>query len=304
MAKLPGLPTMGTIPWAEPSCHKPSNLGCALPVDLGHLGSREDIDREPWPRSGLIHRMSREDADGKVHPVFVRLIMTKILVIEDEKGVQDNVIDILQLEGFQVIFADNGLLGVLIARAEHPDLIICDIMMPELDGYGVLEQLRQEPDTSTIPFIFLTAKADNVDLRQGMESGADDYLTKPFTPQELRRAVAVRLEKQAAMLEKYHQERERAQRHQRESQERQNIIDIQKDFLRKMIVDLRDPLSNINIAIQLLANSQDEEGRTRYLKILREECAKEIVMLNQMAQLQDLMFPQNLKLLNQFKLIQ
>ena len=295
---------MGTIPWAEPSCHKPSNLGCALPVDLGHLGSREDIDREPWPRSGLIHRMSREDADGKVHPVFVRLIMTKILVIEDEKGVQDNVIDILQLEGFQVIFADNGLLGVLIARAEHPDLIICDIMMPELDGYGVLEQLRQEPDTSTIPFIFLTAKADNVDLRQGMESGADDYLTKPFTPQELRRAVAVRLEKQAAMLEKYHHERERAQRYQRESQERQNIIDTQEDFLRKVIVDFRDPLSNINIAIQLLANSQDEEVRNRYLKILREECAKEILMLNQMAQLQDLMSPQNLKLLNQFKLIQ
>ena len=230
--------------------------------------------------------------------------MTKILVIEDEKGVQDNVVDILQLEGFQVIFADNGLLGVLMARAEHPDLIICDIMMPELDGYGVLEQLRQDPDTATVPFIFLTAKADKVDLRQGMESGADDYLTKPFTPQELRQAVKVRLEKQHTMMEKYYQERERAQEYQRESQERQNIIDTQEDFLRKVIVDLRDPLSNINIAIQLLASSDDEVVRARYLAILREECSKEIMMLNQMAQLQDLMSPKNLKLLNQFKLLQ
>ncbi|MEB3291370.1 MAG: response regulator [Leptolyngbya sp.] len=230
--------------------------------------------------------------------------MTKILVIEDEKGVQDNVVDILQLEGFQVIFADNGLLGVLMARAEHPDLIICDIMMPELDGYGVLEQLRQDPDTAIVPFIFLTAKADKVDLRQGMESGADDYLTKPFTPQELRQAVKVRLEKQNTMMEKYYQERERAQEYQRESQERQNIIDTQEDFLRKVIVDLRNPLSNINVAIQLLASSEDEAVRARYLTILREECSKEIMMLNQMAQLQDLMSPKNLKLLNQFKLIE
>ncbi|MBD2425153.1 response regulator [Phormidium sp. FACHB-1136] len=229
--------------------------------------------------------------------------MTKILVIEDEKGVQDNVIDILQLEGFKVISADNGLLGVLMARAEQPNLIICDIMMPELDGYGVLEQLRQDPTTATIPFIFLTAKAETVDLRQGMESGADDYLTKPFTPLELRKAVAVRLQKQAVMMEKYNQERERALKYQREVQERQTLIETQEDFLRKIIVDLRDPLSNINIAIQLLATSEDEAVRERYLNILREECSREIMMLNQMSQLQDLISPKNLKLLSQFKLI-
>lgn len=229
--------------------------------------------------------------------------MTKILVIEDEKGVQDNVVDILELEGFKVISADNGLLGVLMARAEQPNLIICDIMMPELDGYGVLEQLRQDPVTATIPFIFLTAKAETVDLRQGMESGADDYLTKPFTPLELRKAVTVRLEKQAVMMERYHQEHTRALKYQREAQERQNLIETQEDFLRKVIVELRDPLSNINIAIQLLASSEDEAVRERYLKILREECSREIMLLNQMSQLQDLMSPKNLKLLSQFKLI-
>jgi DNA-binding response OmpR family regulator len=229
--------------------------------------------------------------------------MTKILVIEDEKGVQDNVIDILELEGFKVIAADNGLLGVLMARAEQPNLIICDIMMPELDGYGVLEQLRQDPTTATIPFIFLTAKAEVVDLRQGMESGADDYLTKPFTPLELRKAVAVRLQKQAVMMEKYNQERERALKYQREVREQQTLIETQEDFLRKVIVEFRDPLSNINIAIQLLSTSEDEAVRNRYLKILREECSREIMMLNQMSQLQDLISPKNLKLLSQFKLI-
>lgn len=229
--------------------------------------------------------------------------MAKILVIEDEKGVQDNVVDILELEGFKVIAADNGLLGVLMARAEQPNLIICDIMMPELDGYGVLEQLRQDPTTATIPFIFLTAKAETVDLRQGMESGADDYLTKPFTPIELRKAVAVRLEKHGVMMERYHQEHTRALKYQREAQERQTLIETQEDFLRKVMVELRDPLSNINLAIQLLASSEDEAVRDRYLKILREECSREIMLLNQMSQLQDLMSPKNLKLLNQFKLI-
>lgn len=230
--------------------------------------------------------------------------MTKVLIIEDDKSVQDNVIDILELEGFSVIFADNGLLGVLMARAERPDLIICDIMMPELDGYGVLEQLRQDATTSTIPFIFLTAKAETPDLRQGMELGADDYLTKPFTPLELRKAITIRLEKHAAMMEKYNQERERALKYQKQAQERQNLIETQEDFLRKIIVDLRDPLSNINIAIQLLANSNDDAVRERYLSILKEECSREIMMLNQMAQLQDLISPKNLKLLHQFKLVQ
>ncbi|MEY3298625.1 MAG: hypothetical protein RLZZ597_1885 [Cyanobacteriota bacterium] len=229
--------------------------------------------------------------------------MTKILVIEDNKSIQDNIKEILELEGFQVITADNGLLGVLMARAEHPNLIICDVVMPELDGYGVLEQLRQDSTTATIPFIFLTAKAEIPDLRQGMDLGADDYLTKPFAPSDLRKAVTMRLEKQALMMEKYHQERERALQYQRQAQERQTLLETQEDFLRKIIVDLRDPLSNINIAIQLLANSQDDEVRKRYLHILKEECSREILMLNQMAQLQDLLSPQNLKLLNQFKIL-
>ncbi|KJH70969.1 response regulator [Aliterella atlantica] len=124
--------------------------------------------------------------------------MTKILVIEDEQLVRENILDLLEAEGFDAIGAENGHVGVTWAWDRKPDLIICDVMMPELDGYEVLKLLRKEPITATIPFIFLTAKADKGDLRQGMQLGADDYLTKPFTASELLSAIATRLERQAA----------------------------------------------------------------------------------------------------------
>jgi len=124
--------------------------------------------------------------------------MTKILVIEDMQSLRENIVEALELLDFEAVGAENGLVGVQFAQEHLPDLIICDIMMPELDGYGVLEALRQVPETATIPFIFLSAKADKTDIRQGMNKGADDYLTKPFTVEELRSAIAARLEKQAA----------------------------------------------------------------------------------------------------------
>jgi len=124
--------------------------------------------------------------------------MTKILVIEDMQSLRENIVEALELLDFEALGAENGLVGVQFAQEHLPDLIICDIMMPELDGYGVLEALRQVPETATIPFIFLSAKADKTDIRQGMNKGADDYLTKPFTIEELRSAIAARLEKQAA----------------------------------------------------------------------------------------------------------
>jgi len=123
--------------------------------------------------------------------------MKTILVIEDEDRVRDTIKDILELEGFNAIVAANGKAGLQQALTCKPDLILCDVMMPELDGYGVLTALQQHRKTAAIPFIFLTACATRSALRQGMELGADDYLTKPFTPDELRRAIAVRFAKKA-----------------------------------------------------------------------------------------------------------
>src|ERR1700760_3085454 len=102
--------------------------------------------------------------------------MTKILLIEDSPDLRENTSEILALANYEVVTAPNGKLGVEMVLKEKPDLIICDIMMPELDGYGVLHILSRKPETATIPFIFLTAKTEKTDIRKGMELGADDYL--------------------------------------------------------------------------------------------------------------------------------
>ena len=125
--------------------------------------------------------------------------MTKILVIEDEQVVRDNIVELLATEGYETVAAENGHVGITWAWEHKPDLIVCDVMMPELDGYEVLKLLREEPTTALMPFIFLTAKADKTHLRQGMELGADDYLTKPFSKKDLLGAIAARLKKQAAL---------------------------------------------------------------------------------------------------------
>ncbi len=121
--------------------------------------------------------------------------MKKILLIEDNMEMRENTAEILELANYKVITAENGKEGVRLAQSEKPDLIICDIMMPELDGYGVLHMLSKTPELASIPFIFLTAKAEKSDHRKGMTMGADDYLTKPFDDIELLTAVEVRLKK-------------------------------------------------------------------------------------------------------------
>lgn len=128
--------------------------------------------------------------------------MKTILIIEDNDEVRENMAEILSLSNYKVITAVNGKLGVETALAQLPDLIVCDIMMPVLDGYGVMHLLGKHAETATIPFIFLTAKADKANLRKGMEMGADDYLTKPFDGIDLLNAVEIRLKKSAALQNK------------------------------------------------------------------------------------------------------
>ncbi|RYY62575.1 MAG: response regulator [Chitinophagaceae bacterium] len=121
--------------------------------------------------------------------------MYAVLIIEDNAAILENTAEILELAGYKVATADNGKTGVELAIANPPDLIICDIMMPQLDGYGVLHLLRKNASTENVPFIFLTAKTERRDLRKGMEMGADDYITKPFEEIELLNAVEIRLKK-------------------------------------------------------------------------------------------------------------
>lgn len=131
------------------------------------------------------------------------MTMKKILIIEDNNDVRENTAEILELADYTVITAENGKEGVKLAIKETPDLIICDIMMPVLDGHGVLHLLSKNEETSGIPFIFLTAKAERSDVRKGMAMGADDYLTKPFDDQELLNAIETRLKKQDIFKKKF-----------------------------------------------------------------------------------------------------
>ena len=129
--------------------------------------------------------------------------MKKVLLIEDNPEVRENTAEILSLANYDVISAENGKIGVELAQTSKPDIIICDIMMPELDGYGVLHILNKKNETAGIPFIFLTAKTEKTDIRKGMELGADDYLTKPFDDTELLNAIEARLRKSAMQQKLY-----------------------------------------------------------------------------------------------------
>jgi CRP-like cAMP-binding protein len=131
---------------------------------------------------------------------------TTILIIEDNNDIRESTAEILELTGYEVLQASHGKTGVELAQQQKPDLILCDIMMPELDGYGVLYMLSKNADTTTIPFIFLTAKAERVDFRKGMEMGADDYLTKPFDDIELLNAIESRLQKKEKQQAFYSQQ--------------------------------------------------------------------------------------------------
>lgn len=136
--------------------------------------------------------------------------MKTILVIEDEATIRGNIAKILSHKGFQAIDAANGTAGIEMAKAYLPDLIVCDIMMPDCDGYAVLDALRHHSTTASIPFIFLSAKVDKPDIRYGMNLGADDYLTKPFTSAELLDAVTARLNRQDAIAQPFATEMKRA----------------------------------------------------------------------------------------------
>lgn len=129
--------------------------------------------------------------------------MTKVLIIEDNTDIRENVVEILSLSGYDVFDAEDGTKGVALATKNQPDVILCDIMMPGIDGYDVFEILNNQDETKTIPFIFITAKSERTDVRKGMEMGADDYLTKPFDATELINAIETRLKKKQIQQEFY-----------------------------------------------------------------------------------------------------
>ena len=221
--------------------------------------------------------------------------MKKILLIEDEKTVRNNLLRMLNAQGFQAYGAENGAVGVKLVQAKLPDLVLCDIIMPELDGFGVLKELQKHQETALIPFIFLTGNPDS-DLRQGLELGADDYLTKPFKFEQLLRAIHARFNKQKIQQRQIDCLRE-------ELMKISQLVEAQNNLLANLDQELRRPLSNIVMALKMLENDAPKESRERYLQILQSEFHREISLLNQMSQLQQLLTPENVTLLTQFHLL-
>ena len=236
----------------------------------------------------------------------------KILIIEDEDTILQNVIDLLQAEKFEAIGAEEGQLGIHLALNYKPDLILCDIMMPDIDGYTVLTELQKQPRLAHIPFIFMTAKVEREDLRLGMELGADDYITKPFTPVELLSAIRARMKKQQQYSSQYNEERERAKALKQKIGELEQLSQTREELLVRVTEELRDPMSNISLAIQMLnlASTHAAEvphlalKQKDYLKILQEECKRELNILNQISELQALLTADNIKLLRKLNLFE
>lgn len=167
--------------------------------------------------------------------------MIQILIIEDEEAIRENILELLEAENFIAFGAANGKAGIKLALEKIPDLILCDVMMPEIDGYGVLKALRSEPIAATIPVIFLTAKADKTDVRLGMELGADDYITKPCTPQELLKAIEIRLERQKTIS----------------SRSQQKLDEMRNNISMSLPHELRTPLNAILGFSELIISEYD-----------------------------------------------
>ncbi len=179
-------------------------------------------------------------------------LMKKILIIEDEPYIREGTALLLEDQGFEPITAEDGSIGIAMAIEHKPDLIICDVMMPNIDGYGVIYKLRQDPETAHIPFIFLTAKIDRTSTRMGMNLGADDYLTKPFTLDELLSAVNARIVKQ-----------EQIERH-----SEAKLENLRKNIIYSLPHELMTPLNGILGPIELLSQMYDSFSKEEALEMI------------------------------------
>ena len=208
------------------------------------------------------------------------MILAKILVIDDENILRSEMVSWLTFENYEVISAENGLVGVAQAIQHLPDLIVCDVTMPYLDGFGVLFEVHSNPATTRIPFIFVTARASHEDIRRGMNWGADDYITKPFTRMQLLHAIQIRLEKTAAREQIYQQELSQLQNAMAQEQEQRLL---KSRMVAMFSHDFRNPLATIMSSNNLLRDYADRMTPER-----RQACFKRIeTSVRQLVQMLD-----------------
>jgi len=179
--------------------------------------------------------------------------MFRILVIEDDADVRTNLEDLLEAENYEVLLAENGPWGVELALSEPPDLILCDRMMPELSGEGVLQKIRENPLVADTPFIFLTALADRTEQRQGMNLGADDYIAKPFTREEILTCIQAQLAKHFAKKSRL------------KEREKENLKALREQMLKELPDDLLAPFNGAIGSLVLLLGEETEPWKQQAL---------------------------------------
>jgi DNA-binding response OmpR family regulator len=194
--------------------------------------------------------------------------MSKILIIEDEKNIRDTIMEILELNDYETAIAENGLIGIAKALQFKPDLIVCDVMMPEMDGFETLKNIRAINEISNTPFVFLTAKTETRDFREGMNSGADDFLNKPFNTQELLKVIQLRITKSNQAKELFVEEINNLKKD----------VEILQSSINKLSFNnshvLRAPLLKILGLINYLIEDSEEKSKMdlNALAMLKESC--------------------------------
>ena len=224
-----------------------------------------------------------------------------ILVIEDEKTTLNSLVEFLNSEGFNAIGAENGRMGIELAQKHLPSLIICDIIMPDLDGYDVLTYLQQDAETSAIPFIFLTATTDSSGFRLGMEMGADDYLRKPVTSAELRAAIASRLRKQEATIQNYClPESDTKEEFKNKLEQLESYSKAQSYLVKYLIKEIQPSISRLNQELQEFKQSVINSEQQIHLDSIEQEFTRLLGVVNQTSELHKILTPENTKILSQF----
>jgi len=194
--------------------------------------------------------------------------MSKVLIIEDEKNIRETIKEILELNDYEIATAENGLIGIAKALQFKPDLIVCDVMMPEMDGFDTLKNIRAINEISNTPFVFLTAKTETRDFREGMNSGADDFLNKPFNTQELLEVIKLRISKSNQAKELFVQEINNLKEEVENLQNSINKLSFNNSHI------LRAPLLKILGLINYIIEDSEEKSQMdlNALSMLKESC--------------------------------
>jgi two-component system, OmpR family, alkaline phosphatase synthesis response regulator PhoP len=229
--------------------------------------------------------------------------MKTVLIIEDDVDLLENMKAVLEQQDYQTFTTSDSSLGIRLSRRNDPDLVLCDVMMPRVNGYDVLTAIRQHQTTAATPVVFVTGKSERSAVRHGMNLGADDYLTKPFTTTELLEVVSGCLSRQEHLARQYALKSKEVERLTTQVKNLQDLASTNHSLFQRIAENLRHPFSNINLALSVVRETESEAERDRFLKILQEECDRGTALLNEAAGMQEFLTYDKFNVLRQLRIL-